>query len=100
MTIFTQQQTGSYAPLANTRPSRPFVVAAAGGGVLAVLLVWAALPLLASAGLWLLGVALLLLGHAFVANHGTAAASWGSAIAAQGLGLLGLGLLLAASFLS
>jgi hypothetical protein len=89
------QQAGSYSTTSGT--VRPSFVALVGGGVLAVLLIAAALPLLAAAGLWLLGVAALLIGAAFIANRRAETAVWDSAIAAQGLGLLGLALLFISS---
>lgn len=98
MTTYTQQA-GSYHTSNPRRVSPAALLALLGGGALAALLYFAALPLLVSAGMWLLGLALLLLGHAFIANRRTAAAGWGSAIAAQGVGLLGLALLLGAAVL-
>ena len=94
MTTYNQQA-GSYST--TSTPMRPSLIALVGGGLLAVLLVAAALPLLVAAGLWLLGVALLLIGAAFITNRRAGTAVWDSAIAAQGLGLLGLALLFGAS---
>lgn len=97
MTTYDQQATTPYS--AANPGSRLTLVALIAGGLLAVLLVAAALPLLVSAGLWLLGLALTLLGYAFASNRRAATAVWGSAIAAQGLGLLGIALLFGAALL-
>jgi len=96
MTTYNQQA-GSYNTSSTERLPRPSFVALVGGGLLAVLLVAATLPVLVTAGLWLLGLSLLLIGYAFLANRRAGTAVWDSAIIAQGLGLLGLGLLFGAS---
>ena len=78
---------------------RPALVAAAGGLLLAVLL-WAFdLPLLAAGGLWLLGLAVALIGYALVVYRRFETAVWDTAIAGQALGMLGVTLLFAASLL-
>jgi hypothetical protein len=51
-------------------------------------------------GLWLLGMALVLILYAFVSYHRFAIPVWDTAIVGQVAGLLGMGLLLVASFIS
>ena len=92
------QQANSYNTSSITLP-QPVVVAIGSGSLLALLLLLAALPLLVSAGLWLLGLALTLVGYAFISNRNAQTAVWDQAIIAQGLGLLGIGLLFGASLL-
>jgi len=58
------------------------------------------LPWLVSAGLWLLGMALILILYAFVSYHRFAIPVWDTAIVGQIAGFLGIGLLLLANFIS
>lgn len=79
---------------------RPSMVAAIAGAVLAGLLFLSSLPLLAAGGLWLLGLALVLIAYTFAANRQVETPEWGMALVGQGLGLLGMALLLGASLLA
>jgi hypothetical protein len=78
---------------------RPARVAAIGGALLAALLLAFDLPLLAAGGLWLLGLAVVLIGYALVVHRHFETAMWDTAILGQGLGMLGVTLLFAASLL-
>jgi hypothetical protein len=60
----------------------------------------ASLPLLVSAGLWMLGMGLVLVAYALVSYRQFETAVWDTAIIGQGMGLLGLALLFGASILS
>ncbi len=93
------QQNELTAGEAGTGLPRPSMVAAITGVVLAGLLVILAVPLLAAAGLWMVGMALALIGYALVSNRHFNTAVWDTAIIGQGLGLLGMALLFGASLL-
>jgi uncharacterized membrane protein HdeD (DUF308 family) len=79
---------------------RPFLVALTGGILMSGLLLLLSLPLLASIGLWLLGIALALVGYALIAYHQFNTAVWDTAIAGQVLGMLGIALLFGSSLLA
>jgi hypothetical protein len=80
---------------------RPTVVALIAGIFWAGLLVFlVSLPLLVSAGLWMLGMGLALVAYALVSYKQFETAVWDTAIIGQGMGLLGLALLFGASVLS
>jgi hypothetical protein len=68
--------------------------------ILAFLLLFIQLPWLVSAGLWLLGMALILILYAFVSYHRFAIPVWDTAIAGQFVGFLGIALLFLASIIS
>lgn len=68
--------------------------------ILAIALIFFGLPLLVSAGIWLLGLALVLIAYAFVSNYRFAIPVWDTAIAGQIIGFLGMGLLFLANFIS
>ena len=79
---------------------RPSLVALIAGVFwAAVLLFLMSLPLLVSAGLWLLGMGLALVGYALVSYKQFETAVWDTAIIGQGMGLLGLAMLFGASIL-
>jgi len=82
------------------RHPRVTAVALSSGLLLAFLLFFLHLPLLVSAGLWLLGMALVLIGYAFISYHRFAIPVWDTAIAGQVVGLFGIGLLLISSLIS
>ncbi len=67
---------------------------------MAFVLFFIGLPLLVSAGLWLLGMALVFIGYAFVSYHRFAIPVWDTAIAGQIVGFVGIGLLLMASLVT
>jgi hypothetical protein len=84
----------------NTGLPRPSLVALIAGVFwAAVLLFLISLPLLVSAGLWLLGMGLALVGYALVSYKQFETAVWDTAIIGQGMGLLGLAMLFGASIL-
>ena len=79
------------------QPPRTSIIAMAGGFVLALFLVLAQFPLLVSAGLWLLGLALFFIAYAIIAHRLFKTSKWETAIAGQALGVVGLITLLLAS---
>ena len=84
----------------NTGLPRPSLVALIAAVFWAgILLFVASFPLLVSAGLWLLGMGLALLGYALVSYKQFETAVWDTAIIGQGMGLLGLAMLFGASIL-
>ena len=93
------QQNDFYRTNEELQLPRPSLVAGAAGIVLAGLLLFLSLPLLVAAGLWLLGMALALIGYALLAKRKFDTAVWETAIIGQGLGLLGMALLFGASLL-
>jgi hypothetical protein len=84
----------------HVRQPRVTAVALSSALILAFPLVFLSLPLLVSAGLWLLGMALVLIGYAFISFHRFAIPVWDTAIAGQVVGFLGICLLFLASFIS
>ena len=79
---------------------RPSLVALIAAVFWAGLLVFiTSLPLLVTAGLWLLGMGLALVGYGLVSYRRFETAVWDTAIIGQGLGLLGMALLFGASLL-
>jgi hypothetical protein len=79
---------------------RPSVVALIAGILWAGMLIFLmSLPLLVSAGLWMLGMGLVLVGYALVSYKQFETAVWDTAIIGQGMGLLGLAMLFGASIL-
>lgn len=82
------------------RQPRVTAVAVASGLIFAFILIIASYPLLVSAGLWLLGMALVFIVFAFVSFHRYAVPVWETALAGQVIGMAGIGLLLLASFVS
>ena len=83
-----------------SRQPRVTAVALSSALILAFALVFLSLPLLVSAGLWLLGMALVLIGYAFISYHRFAIPVWDTAIAGQVVGFLGITLLFLANFIS
>ncbi len=83
-----------------SRQPRVVPVALSSALILAFLLVFLGLPLLVSAGLWLLGMALVLIGYAFISYHRFAIPVWDTAIAGQVVGFFGITLLFLANFIS
>lgn len=79
------------------QPPRTAVMALAAGFVLALFLVLMQFPLLVSAGLWLLGLALFFIAYAFIVRRFYQVSIWETAIAGQALGLIGLIILLFAA---
>lgn len=49
--------------------------------------------LLVSSALWLLGMAIVLIGYAFISHHRLAIPAWDTAIVGQVMGIVGVGLL-------
>ncbi len=94
------QQNDLYTTQANARMPRPSLVALVAGVFVAGLLLASSLPLLVAAGLWLLGMALALIGYALLSYRRFGTAVWDTAIIGQGLGLLGMALLFGASLLA
>ena len=95
------QQNELYAAQANMGLPRPSLVALIAGVFWAGLLVLiTSLPLLVTAGLWMLGMGLALVGYALVSYRQFETAVWDTAIVGQGMGLLGLALLFGASILT
>jgi len=84
----------------HVRQPRVTGVAVSSAMILAFLLVFLGLPLPVSAGLWLLGMALVLIGYALISFHRFAIPVWDTAIAGQIAGFLGVGLLFLAAFIS
>jgi len=80
-----------------TQPPRTSIVTMAVGFILALFLVLAQFPLLVSAGLWLLGLALFFIAYAFIARRFFKTSKWETAIAGQALGVVGLITLLMAA---
>ena len=85
---------------AQVRTPRAVPVAFSSGLIFAFILLFLQLPWLVSAGLWLLGMALILIIYAFVSYHRFAIPVWDTAIAGQVVGFLGIALLLLATFIS
>ena len=83
-----------------SRQPRVTAVALSSALILAFVLLFFGLPLLVSGGLWLLGMALVLIGYAFISNYRFAVPVWDTAIAGQVVGFLGISLLLLANFIS
>ncbi len=73
-------------------------VALASAVILAFLLYFLSMPLLVSAGFWLLGMALVLIAYAFISYHRFAIPVWDTAIAGQVVGLFGITILFLANF--
>lgn len=65
--------------------------------ILAISLIFLGMPLLVSAGLWFLGMALALIVYAFISNYRFAIPVWDTAIAGQVAGFIGIGLLFLAA---
>ena len=82
------------------RQPRVTAVALSTAVILAITLIFFGLPLLVSVGLWLLGIALVLIAYAFISNYRFAIPVWDTAIAGQIAGFLGIGLLFLANFIS
>lgn len=82
------------------RQPRVTAVAVSFGLIIALALFFFGQSLLISTGLWLLGMALVLIGYAFVSNYRFAIPVWDTAIAGQIIGFLGIGTLFLASILS
>jgi len=82
------------------RSPRVLPVAFSSALILAFLLFFFQLPWLVSAGLWLLGMALVLILYAFVSYHRFAIPVWDTAIIGQVVGFLGIALLFLATFIS
>jgi len=57
------------------------------------------MPLLVSAGLWFLGMALVLISYAFISYHRFAIPVWDTAIAGQITGFIGIGILFLAALI-
>jgi hypothetical protein len=83
-----------------SRQPRVTAVAFAFAVILAISLLFLSMPLLISAGLWLLGMALVLIAYAFISNYRFAIPVWDTAIAGQIAGFLGISLLFLANFIS
>ncbi len=75
-------------------------VALSSAVILAFLLIYLAMPLLVSAGFWLLGMAIVLIAYAFISYHRFAIPVWDTAIVGQVVGLFGITLLFLANFIS
>jgi hypothetical protein len=82
-----------------TRQPRALPVAFSSALILVVALIVAGLPLLVSAGLWLLGMALVLITYAFVSHHRFAIPLWDTAIVGQIAGFSGILLLFLAAII-
>ena len=82
------------------REPRVTAVAIASGLLLGFILLLAGYSLLVSIGMWLMGMALVCILYAFVSYHRFAVPVWETAIAGQVIGLVGIGLLFAASFVT
>ncbi len=65
------------------------------GGVFTFL--WNGLPLMAVAGMWLLGLAIGFIGVALINNMRREESEWGLALAGQALGVIAIGLIFVAS---
>jgi len=94
------QQNDQYITQYQSRRPRVVPVALSSALILAFVLLFFGLPLLVSGGLWLLGMALVLIGYAFISYHRFAVPVWDTAIAGQVVGFLGISLLLLANFIS
>lgn len=94
------QQNNILSAESQVRLPRVFPVAFSSALILAFPLFFFQLPWLVSVGLWLLGMALVLILYAFVSYHRFAIPVWDTAIVGQVAGLLGTGLLLVASFIA
>lgn len=79
---------------------RVTAVAVAMGLLSAFVLMLLGYPLLVSAGLWMLAMALVCIFFAVVSYHRFAVPVWETAIAGQVMGLVGIGLLIAVSFVT
>ena len=82
------------------RQPRVTAVAVSFGLIFAFVLFFLGQTMLVSAGLWLLGMAVVLIGYAFISNYRFAIPVWDTAIAGQIVGFLGIGMLFFASILS
>ena len=91
------QQDELLAAQYQVRQPRVVPVALSSALILAISLIFLGMPLLVSAGLWLLGMALALIGYAFISNYRFAIPVWDTAIAGQVAGFLGIGLLFLAT---
>lgn len=87
------QQAELIAANYEVRQPRVTAVAVSSGLILAFILFFLGHPLLVSGGLWMLGMAVVLIVYAFVSHHRFAIPVWDTAIAGQFMGLLGIGLL-------
>ena len=58
---------------------------------------WNGLPLMAVAGMWLLGLAIGFIGVAIISNRRREESEWGMALAGQALGAIGIALIFLAS---
>lgn len=58
---------------------------------------WNGLPLMAGAGMWLLGMAIGFIGVAIISNRRREQSEWGMALAGQALGAIGIALIFLAS---
>jgi hypothetical protein len=94
------QQNDQYAAQYQTRQPRVTPVALSSALIFAIALIFFGMPLLVSGGLWLLGMALVLITYAFISYHRFAIPVWDTAIAGQVVGFFGISLLLLASFVS
>lgn len=81
------------------RYPRVVPVALSFGVILTIALLFFNMPLLVSAGLWLMGMALVLITYAFVSNYRFAIPVWDTAIVGQIIGFAGVGLLFLANFI-
>ena len=81
------------------RTPRVAPVALSFGVILVIALIILGMPFLVSAGLWFLGMALVLIAYAFISNYRFAVPVWDTAIVGQFVGITGILLLfLAAAF--
>jgi hypothetical protein len=80
-----------------SRQPRVMAVALSSGLIFAFLLVFLSMPLLVSAGLWLLGMALVLISYAFISFHRFAIPVWDTAIVGQIVGFIGITVLFLAA---
>jgi len=94
------QQNDQFAAQYQTRQPRVTAVALSSALIFAIVLIFFGMPLLVSGGLWLLGMALVLIAYAFISYHRFAIPVWDTAIVGQIAGFLGIGLLLLANFIS
>lgn len=91
------QQDERLAARYQTRQPRALPVAFSSALIMIVALIFAGLPLLVSAGLWLLGMALVLIAYAFVSHQRFAIPLWDTAITGQIAGFAGIVLLFLAA---
>jgi len=82
-----------------SRQPRVTAVALSSALILAFLLIFLSMPLLVSAGLWFLGMALVLISYAFISYHRFAIPVWDTAIAGQITGFIGIGILFLAALI-